>query len=153
LPAADMELIRIGTPLHDIGKIGIDETILRKPDRLTPEEFDQMKLHTIKGDDLISTLPELHPIRPIVRSHHERWDGHGDPDGLKGEAIALVARIVAVADAFDAMTSDRPYRKGMAATVAFGEIEKNLGKQFDPRCGGGFLAIRERILQDMRNQV
>jgi HD-GYP domain-containing protein (c-di-GMP phosphodiesterase class II) len=152
LPSAELELVRLGGPLHDIGKIGIPDGILNKPDRLTPEEFAIMKLHTVKGDEIVSTLSDLHPIRPIVRSHHERWDGTGYPDRLKGEETPFLARIVAVADAFDAMTSDRPYRKGMAPAVAFLEIEKQLGKQFDPKCASGFLQIRERILQEMRNQ-
>ena len=149
---ADLELIRIGTPLHDIGKIGIDDAILRKPDKLTPEEFEMMKTHTVKGAEIINTVPDLRPILPIVRSHHERWDGKGYPDGLAGEAINALARIVALADAFDAMTSDRPYRKGMAPEVAFSEIEKGAGRQFDPCFAAAFLAIREAILREMRDQ-
>jgi putative nucleotidyltransferase with HDIG domain len=149
----EMELVRIGTPLHDIGKIGIDDAILRKPDRLTAEEFEVMKLHTVKGDEILATCPDLRHVRPIVRSHHERWDGRGYPDGLSGDNIHPLARIVAVADAFDAMTSDRPYRKGMAPEVAFAEVERQSGLQFDPRCAAGFLAIRGRIGQQMRTQV
>ncbi|HKB40683.1 MAG TPA: HD domain-containing phosphohydrolase, partial [Gemmataceae bacterium] len=84
------------------------------------------------------------------RSHHERWDGRGYPDALQGEAIAPLARIVALADAFDAMTSDRPYRKGMPVEVAFGEIEKGLGKQFDPKFGAVFLSLRETIIKKMQ---
>jgi putative nucleotidyltransferase with HDIG domain len=149
----DMELIRIGTPLHDFGKIGIDDAILRKPDRLTPAEYDAMKLHTVKGDEILATCGELNAVRPIVRSHHERWDGGGYPDGLAREAISPLARIVAVSDAFDAMTSDRPYRKGMPVEVAFAEVERQSGKQFDPRCAAGFLAIRDRIGQQVKTQV
>jgi putative nucleotidyltransferase with HDIG domain len=149
----DIELIRIGTPLHDIGKIGIDDAILRKPDRLTAEEFEVMKTHTTKGAEILETVTDLKPILPIVRSHHERWDGKGYPDGLAGEAISPLARVVALADAFDAMTSDRPYRKGMPAAVAFAEIEKQKGKQFDPALAQGFLAIRNSILEEMRNQT
>jgi HD-GYP domain-containing protein (c-di-GMP phosphodiesterase class II) len=89
-------------------------------------------------------------VRPIARSHHERWDGKGYPDGLAGEAISLLARIVAVADAFDAMTSDRPYRKGMAAEAAFAEMQRQAGQQFDPRCAAAFVAMRERISEQMR---
>jgi HD-GYP domain-containing protein (c-di-GMP phosphodiesterase class II)/pSer/pThr/pTyr-binding forkhead associated (FHA) protein len=148
----DVELIRIGTPLHDIGKIGIDDAILRKGGKLTPEEFEQMKLHTVKGDAIVSTVPDLCPIRPIVRSHHERWDGKGYPDGLGGEVIPQMARVVALADAFDAMTSDRPYRKGMAPEVAFSEIEKGRGQQFDPTFAAAFLAIREQILKELCEQ-
>jgi HD-GYP domain-containing protein (c-di-GMP phosphodiesterase class II) len=104
-----------------------------------------MQAHTVKGAVILSSLPDLAPVIPIVRSHHERWDGKGYPDGLAGEAIPRLARIVAVADTFDAMTSDRPYRKGMAAQVAFAEIDKQSGKQFDPECAAAFLAIREDI--------
>jgi HD-GYP domain-containing protein (c-di-GMP phosphodiesterase class II) len=150
LSADDLELLRIGTPLHDIGKIGIDDAILRKPDKLTPAEFDAMKLHTVKGAEILDTVPDLRPFIPIARSHHERWDGKGYPDGLAGEAIPPLARIVAVADAFDAMTSDRPYRSGMPPEIAFVEVEKGSGRHFDPRCAAGFLAIRDKILQEMR---
>jgi putative nucleotidyltransferase with HDIG domain len=151
-PGRDLELIRLGTPLHDIGKIGIDDAILRKPDRLTPQEFEVMKTHTVKGAEIVATVPDLQPIIPIVRSHHERWDGRGYPDGLGGEAISPLARVVALADAFDAMTSDRPYRKGMAPEVAFAEIEKHAGQQFDPTFTASFLAIRNKILDTMQTQ-
>lgn len=151
VPASDMDLIRTGGPLHDIGKIGIDDAILRKPDRLTAEEYEIMKSHTVKGAEIVETVPDLHPIIPIVRSHHERWDGKGYPDGLEGELTPRLARIVAVADAFDAMTSDRPYRKGMPVQAAFAEVDKQSGRQFDPECAAGFLAIRDRILQEMRS--
>jgi putative nucleotidyltransferase with HDIG domain len=153
LAPGDVELIRIGTPLHDIGKIGIDDAILRKPDKLTPEEFEQMKAHTVKGAAIVATVPDLRPVLPIVRHHHERWDGQGYPDQLGGEAISPLARIVALADAFDAMTSDRPYRKGMTSEVAFAEIEKQAGRQFDPRFAAAFLAIREAIVSEMRVQA
>jgi putative nucleotidyltransferase with HDIG domain len=153
LPEESVDLIRIGTPLHDIGKIGIDDAILRKPDKLTPEEFEVMKSHTVKGSEILSTIPDLLPILPIVRHHHERWDGKGYPDGLGGEAISPLARVVALADAFDAMTSDRPYRKGMPPASAFAEIEKQQGRQFDPTFAAAFLAIREDILQQITTQA
>jgi HD-GYP domain-containing protein (c-di-GMP phosphodiesterase class II) len=149
----EIELIRMGTPLHDIGKIGIDDAILRKPDRLTPDEYEAMKLHTVKGDEILATIPDLRTVRPIVRSHHERWDGHGYPDALAGEKIPRIARIVAVADAFDAMTSNRPYRKGMPMEVAFAEVEKQAGGQFDPECAVAFLALRERLKQQVQTTV
>jgi putative nucleotidyltransferase with HDIG domain len=152
MSAQDVELIRIGTPLHDIGKIGIDDSILRKPDRLTPEEFEVMKTHTVKGAEIISTVPDLLPILPIVRSHHERWDGQGYPDGLSGEAISPLARVVALADAFDAMTTDRPYRKGVPPLLAFTEIEKQIDQQFDPTFAAAFLGMRETILREMTVQ-
>ncbi len=151
MPPSDIELIRIGTPLHDIGKIGIDDAILRKPDRLTPEEFEQMKLHTVKGDEIIQTIPDLEPIRPIVRSHHERWDGRGYPDGLGGAAISPLARVVALADAFDAMTSDRSYRKGMPAADAFQEIKRMTGTQFDPVFAAVFLGMQAEITEAMKS--
>jgi len=141
----DLRWIRLGTPLHDIGKIGIDDAILRKPGPLTPGEFKIMQAHTVKGAAILGAIPDLAPVIPIVRSHHERWDGKGYPDGLAGEAIPRLARIVAVADTFDAMTSDRSYRKGMAAEVAFAEVEKQSGKQFDPECAAAFLAIRDDL--------
>ncbi|HZY85320.1 MAG TPA: HD domain-containing phosphohydrolase [Gemmataceae bacterium] len=153
LEAEQVDLIRIGTPLHDIGKIGIDDSILRKPDRLTPAEFEAMKLHTVKGAEIVATVPDLRPIIPIVRSHHERWDGKGYPDGLGGEAISPMARVVAVADAFDAMTSDRPYRKGMDAETAFAEVEKNAGRQFDPAAAHAFLAMRPAVLSELEAQA
>lgn len=149
----ELDLIRIGTPLHDIGKIGIADAILTKPDKLTPEEFEAMKLHTVKGAEIVNTVPDLRPIIPIVRSHHERWDGRGYPDGLGGDAIHPLARVVGLADAFDAMTSDRPYRKGMAASVAFAEIEKMSGKQFDPVFAGAFLALRDALQEEMQTQA
>jgi putative nucleotidyltransferase with HDIG domain len=147
----ELTLIRRGTPLHDIGKIGIRDDILQKPGRLTPEEFEAMKLHTVKGAEILASIPDLHPIIPIARSHHERWDGTGYPDGLAGEAIPRLARIVAVADAFDAMISDRPYRKGMPPEEGFAEIRKQRHRQFDPACADAFLAIEARILQEMRD--
>ena len=153
LPADELRLIKIGTPLHDIGKIGIDDAILRKPGKLTPAEFEIMKTHTTKGDNIIKQVPDLEPVRPIVRSHHERWDGKGYPDELKGEEISRLARIVGVADAFDAMTSDRPYRKGMVPEIAFAELEKNKGIQFDPEAVTAFLSIRHRIIQEMQSET
>jgi putative nucleotidyltransferase with HDIG domain len=152
LPEDQLELIRLGGPLHDIGKIGIDDSILRKPGRLTGEEYEVMKTHTTKGAEILASVPEMAPILPIVRSHHERWDGTGYPDGLAGEDIPLLARIVAVADAFDAMTSNRPYhenKKGKSPAWAFAEVERQLGKQFDPAAGAAFIAIREEVVRAM----
>jgi HD-GYP domain-containing protein (c-di-GMP phosphodiesterase class II)/pSer/pThr/pTyr-binding forkhead associated (FHA) protein len=149
IPPEQLHWIRVGTPLHDIGKIGIDDAVLRKPGRLTDDEFEHMKEHTVKGDEIIQTIPDLQPIRPIVRSHHERYDGGGYPDGLAGDDISPLARVVALADAFDAMTSNRPYRKGLDPLVAFTEIEKMAGRQFDPAFAHAFLEIRPQILAEM----
>src|SRR5262249_48838636 len=115
---------------------------------LTPDEYKTMQTHTVKGAEMLATVPELEPVIPIVRSHHERWDGRGYPDGLITDAIPRLARIVSVADTFDAMTSDRPYRKGMPAEVAFAEIEKQSGKQFDPECAAAFLEMHDRIMRE-----
>ena len=152
LSPKDLHRIRSGTPLHDIGKIGIPDAILNKPGKLTREEFETMKEHTTKGSKFLEQVPDLADVIPIVRSHHERWDGGGYPDGTAGEKTDRLARIVAVADAFDAMTSDRPYRNGMTPEIAFAEVEKMRGKQFDPVAADGFLAIKQRIIQEMQSQ-
>jgi HD-GYP domain-containing protein (c-di-GMP phosphodiesterase class II) len=149
LPPEKRRILEIGTPLHDIGKIGIDDRILRKAGPLTQEEFEIMKSHTIKGTAILETLPDLRPYIPIVRHHHERWDGKGYPDGLKGEEIDLLPRIVALADAFDAMTSNRPYRPGMPTDLAFQQIRKHAGTQFDPHLAEVFLQLRPQILERM----
>jgi putative nucleotidyltransferase with HDIG domain len=141
----DLEKIRTGTPLHDIGKIGIDDAILRKPSKLTPEESEIMKQHTTKGAAIVMLVPDLIEIIPIVRSHHERWDGKGYPDGLKGEKIPRIARVVAIADAMDAMVSDRPYRKGLPLEKAFEEIGKGRDTQFDPALVDAFLKMRDLL--------
>jgi putative nucleotidyltransferase with HDIG domain len=153
LTPEQLNWIRIGTPLHDIGKIGIDDSILRKTDKLTPAEFEIMKTHTTKGAKMLEQVADLAPVIPIVRSHHERWDGRGYPDGLAAENIPLLARIVGVADAFDAMTSDRPYRKALSADAAFAEIEKQKGKQFDPAIADVFLQIRQQVTQAMQAET
>ncbi len=149
----DIETIQIGTPLHDIGKIGIDDAILRKASRLTKEEFEIMKTHTTKGAKILEPEPDLARVIPIVLSHHERWDGTGYPNGLKGEDIPRLARIVAVADAFDAMTTNRPYRGEMPTDTAFAEVEKQKGKQFDPEVANAFLKIRQRIIQEKQAET
>ncbi len=152
LPDDRLELIKIGGPLHDIGKIGIDDAILRKPGRLTGAEYEIMKTHTTKGAEILSSIPEMEPIIPIVRNHHERWDGTGYPDGLAGEEIPLLARILAVTDAFDAMTSNRPYhenKRGKPPAWAFDEVQRQLGKQFDPVVGAAFIGLREEIVRAM----
>lgn len=125
--------IRLGGELHDIGKIGTRDAVLHKPGPLTDEEFAEMRRHTIDGAEMLSVLSEDHPeVLSIVRSHHERMDGTGFPDGLKGEAIPLSARVVAVVDAFDAMTSTRSYRLKQGAEPALLELERCAGPHFDP---------------------
>ncbi len=145
LSAEEMHHIQIGTPLHDIGKIGIDDSILRKPGKLTEAEFEMMKTHTTKGAIILETIPDMGHIIPIVRNHHESWDGNGYPDRLVGEKIPYLARIVAVADAFDAMTSNRPYRKGLPIETAIHEIQTRAGQQFDPNVVQAFTICRTKI--------
>ncbi len=142
--------IQIGTPLHDIGKIGIDDAILRKPGKLTVGEFEHMKTHTIKGATMLDSMRHLLPMIPIVRHHHERWDGSGYPDGLSHDKIPLIARIVSIADAFDAMTSDRPYRDAMPTDQAFAELVNKAGTHFDPNAVYTFLRVRDKIEKRMR---
>jgi HD-GYP domain-containing protein (c-di-GMP phosphodiesterase class II) len=105
--------------------------------------------HTTKGAKMIEPIPDLRPALPIVRSHHERWDGHGYPDGLKGEDIPRLARIVAVADAFDAMVFDTPYRRGQPVESAFAEIERHQGEQFDPDVVAAFRQVRDKVVEEM----
>ena len=133
LPAAEVELIGRAAPLHDVGKIGIPDAILLKPGRLTIEEFEVMKTHTTIGAEILagSRFPLLQLAQEIALTHHERWDGAGYPRGLKGEAIPLVGRVVAVADAFDAMTHDRPYRKALSTPEAWEILWEGAGAQWD----------------------
>ncbi len=142
---AQRQQVRIGTPLHDIGKIGIRDAILQKPGKLTASEFEDMKAHTVRGAAMLEEIAGLADILPIVRHHHERWDGAGYPDRLAGQRISLLARIVAVADAFDAMTSDRPYRPALSFDQAFDEIADKSGSHFAPDCAEAFLRLRPRI--------
>lgn len=145
LSTEERRQLQVATVLHDIGKIAIDDAVLRKPDRLTPAEFDVMKSHVTRGAEIVQMIPGLGWALPVVRGHHERWDGKGYPDGLRGEANPLPARIVAVADAFDAMTSDRPYRRGMPSARAFAELQSGAGTHFDPRCVEAFGRVREKV--------
>lgn len=132
LDADRREQLAIGSLLHDLGKIGISERILHKPARLTQEEYAIIQLHPRIGYRLIEQVPALAPVAPAILHHHERFDGDGYPTGLKGEQIPLEARIVCVADAFSAMTADRPYRSRMPLDAACAELERHAGTQFDP---------------------
>lgn len=136
-----LEDIRLGAELHDIGKIGTRESVLNKPGPLSPEEFAHIAEHTVLGERILAPLARENPIvLAIVRSHHERVDGGGFPDGLAGDAIPIEARIVCVADAFDAMTSSRPYRDSLTPTAAVEEIRRRAGTQFDLEVVEAFLA-------------
>jgi ribonuclease P protein subunit RPR2 len=141
--------IEYGFLLHDIGKIGIPDEILGKPGPLTPNERLRMQDHTVLGEQMLHGIALLHGEGlSVVRSHHERWDGRGYPDGLVGEEIPLGARVFAVADALDAITSDRPYRRASSWETARAEITAQAGKQFDPTIAEAF-AQRERVLREI----
>jgi len=134
------KVLRCGT-LHDVGKIGVPDAILQKSSCLDAEETRVMQSHSVLGEFIVGKVPQLSELLPGVRHHHERYDGGGYPDGLKGEAIPRIARFLAVADTFDAMTSDRPYRKGLAPEKALEEIERNAGTQFDPEFALAFVKM------------
>ena len=132
LAEQDRETLRLGALLHDIGKIGIADSVLRKPAKLTPEEFDHIKQHPVLGARILQPLTFLAPHLPVVELHHERPDGRGYPYGLRGDEIPLFARIVHVADAFDAMTSARAYRPARPAAEAMAELWRHVGTDFAP---------------------
>jgi len=132
LPAQEVRRVRLSALLHDVGKIGIDDRILRKPSALTEEEFEIMKSHPVKGAAIMEAIPELRDVIPGMKHHHERWEGGGYPDGLKGEDIPLQARIVSVADTFDAMTTTRPYQSAMDIRFVFQRLRDLAGNRFDP---------------------
>ena len=148
LPDMVVRYIEYAALLHDMGKIGISDTILLKKGKLTEEEQKIIRQHPIIGYKIILPIKYLYPIAPLVLYHHERYDGSGYPEGLSGEEIPLGARIVAIIDAFDAMTSDRPYRKAPSVKTAVEELKKGMGKQFDPKIVKIFLDIlsREKII-------
>ncbi|TMK51755.1 MAG: HD domain-containing protein [Actinobacteria bacterium] len=142
---ADDRVFRYGFLLHDIGKVGIPDHILRKPSPLTREEWEVMQTHPILGGQMLGPIRFLQRAIPIVECHHERWDGKGYPRGLKGEEIPLAARIFSVVDTFDAMTSDRPYRRALSVDEAVHEILAAGGTQLDPAIAEAFAALcRER---------
>jgi len=136
---SEVEALRAGALLHDIGKIAVPDYILNKPGKLTAAEFDKMKLHTVAGAQILSRVEFPYPVVPVVRHHHERFDGRGYPDGLKGEDIPLTARILSVVDCFDAVREDRQYRKAMTREEAIDFIMQGSGTQYDPRVVGTFI--------------
>ncbi|GAB6154099.1 hypothetical protein JCM17380_28490 [Desulfosporosinus burensis] len=145
LSQEEIKQLRIGSLLHDIGKIGISDDILLKPSTLTEDEYDRIKKHPEIGAQILEPAKALDSIIPITLHHHEHYDGQGYPRGLRGEEIPLAARIVSLADAFEAMTSGRPYRRAMTLQTSFEEIQLQLGRQFDPYLGQAFIEmIKER---------
>lgn len=145
LPPAEVELIRMGAALHDVGKIGIPDEILLKRGRLTDQEYAQMKTHTLIGSEILASSQHalLQLAEAIALNHHERWDGAGYPRGLKGEEIPLAGRIVCVADVFDALTNERPYKLAWTVADALAELERLKGKMFDPQVVGVFRTVVE----------
>jgi len=132
LSEAEIEALKAGALLHDIGKLAVPDYILNKPDKLSPAEFEKMKSHTIVGADILSRVGFPYPVVPIVRHHHERWDGRGYPDGLIGDQIPMTARILSVVDCFDAVREDRQYRKGMTREEAITLVTEGAGSMYDP---------------------
>lgn len=144
LTGTDLETVRFGAALHDSGKVGVPDAVLKKAGPLTPEEWAQMRLHPYIGGQLCKRVSFLRHIFPVVYHHHERYDGTGYPDGLQGDAIPLAARIVTIADAYDAMTSERPYRGPADHAYAISELRRCAGTQFDPELVERFIAALER---------
>lgn len=133
--------LRLGAILHDIGKIVVHEEILLKTDPLSPAEWAQIQSHAFIGAEMIRDIPYLFPVIPIIRHHHERWDGKGYPSGLAGEQIPLPARIIAIADSFDVMTLEKPYRRACSLEEAYEEIVQGSGSRYDPRLVAAFLRL------------
>jgi HD-GYP domain-containing protein (c-di-GMP phosphodiesterase class II) len=143
LPEEVQHKIWIGALLHDVGKIGVEDRILRKEGVLAPDEYEQMKMHTVMGADIVAPIEQLKEMIPAIRWHHEAWNGRGYPDGLKGEQIPLFARIVAVADTFDAITTNRPYQQAYSLQFAVETITRLTGSRFDAKIVTAFLRAFE----------
>jgi diguanylate cyclase (GGDEF)-like protein/putative nucleotidyltransferase with HDIG domain len=144
LSHAELNALRAASMLHDIGKLAVPEQILSKPGRLTPEEFDRMKIHPVVGAEILDRVQFPYPVVPIVLSHHEKWNGSGYPYGLKGEAIPVGARILSVVDCFDALTSERPYRRALSVDEAMKHLISEINTSFDPRV---VAAIEKRYIE------
>jgi len=146
LPEEEIESLRYAAILHDIGKIGVRGIILNNPNSLTSKEYDEIKQHPLVGEGIIQPIELLQPIKPLIRHHHEWYNGKGYPDGLSGKDIPLGARILAVADAYDAMKFDRPYRKALTEETAIQELKGGNGTQFDPKIVEVFLELLKQSL-------
>ncbi len=153
LPEADIERLKIGGIFHDIGKIGTNDDILLKNSRLDDDEYNEIKKHPLKGANILSAMSMFKDIVPLVEYHHERIDGRGYPHGLKGEEIPLLARIISVSDAFDAMTSDRVYRTKMELSQAIEQLEKGKGTQFDENVVDAFLKLLDTDYENMQKDI
>ena len=151
LSDATLEEIETAGLLHDIGKVGIPQSILCKPGKLTDEEFEIMKTHPEQGEKIVKKIKKLNIISDWLKTHHERWDGKGYPLGLSGEDIPVSARIIALADTYDAMTSTRSYREALPHESAIAEIQRCAGTQFDPQFAALFIKIQDKILAAKNN--
>jgi diguanylate cyclase (GGDEF)-like protein/putative nucleotidyltransferase with HDIG domain len=152
LSEAEIEALKAGALLHDIGKLAVPDYILNKPDKLTTAEFDKMKVHTIVGAEILSRVEFPYPVVPVVRHHHERWDGRGYPDGLRGDRIPMTARILAVVDCFDAVREDRQYRKAMTRAQAIELIASGSGTMYDPEVVRMFLECLPQFEAEIKRQ-
>jgi putative nucleotidyltransferase with HDIG domain len=144
LKPLERKWVKIASVLHDIGKIGVEDDILKKPERLSPEEFNMIKRHSDMGAEILEHIRQLREIVPGVKYHHEQVNGKGYPDGLRGEQIPLLAKIVAVADTYDAMTTDRPYRKATEKETAIEELKRCSGTQLDQRVVEAFIQAYQK---------
>lgn len=144
LSPPEISIIERAALLHDIGKISVARSVLIKPGHLTAKEYDQVKQHSIVGERVANRIRGLAPLAPLIRSHHERYDGYGYPDGLRAKNIPIGGRIIAVADAFDAMTTVRPYRSARSIKASVDELLVCSGTQFDPQVVKAFLASLEK---------
>jgi putative nucleotidyltransferase with HDIG domain len=152
LNSREMKALEFGSLLHDIGKIGVPDAILRKPAKLTDEEWVRMREHPLHGQQILRGIKFLEGAARVVAQHHEKWDGSGYPLGLKAEEIDICARIFSVADAFDAITSDRVYRKGRSYQAAAQELNEWIGRQFDPRVVEAFHRVPQEDWDELRRQ-
>lgn len=143
----DMIILEFGALLHDVGKITTPESVLNKPGKLTPEEVEIMRNHTIAGAHIIESVPHLRPAKPYVLYHHERWDGTGYPHGLMGEDIPREGRLMAIVDVYDALTSDRPYHQGISPNDALNFLRRGSGRHFDPNMVEVYIQIQMKKLE------
>ncbi len=150
LSGSAMEALILGSFLHDVGKLGIPDAILRKPGSLTDEEMAIMRTHVAQGEEIVRGMGWLHGAQEIVAAHHEKWDGSGYPRGLAGEAIPLAARIFAVADVFDALTSKRPYKQPLPLAQTMAILERDTGRHFDPRVMAAFRPLAGEIYAQLK---
>jgi putative two-component system response regulator len=149
----DMIILEFGALLHDVGKITTPEAVLNKPGKLTPEEIEIMRNHTLAGAHIIESVPHLRPAKPYVLHHHERWDGTGYPHGLMGEDIPREGRLMAIVDVYDALTSDRPYHTGIKAREALNFLQRGSGRHFDPHMADSFIKIQLKKLETVENET